>query len=249
MTTERERRERARREFMREEAKRTTGVLLAVSYFCLFRALFVRVLVPPRIPRRGDRGRACAPDLLVVSAPETTAPDYAARFVDISAPIKQGAQTDPPICAPNVSYTNHSSPAPPELAALFPGLRLEDLPNGDLWALERVEMCTHSGAHVDAPWHYSATMADGSKPMTIREVPLDWFHGRGVKLDFRDVPDGHVVTAAEIRAKLREVGHVLSPGDVVLMNTAAGAARVPRITFTRGAALAGTPRSFSPAKA
>ena len=132
MTTERERRERARREFMREEAKRTTGVLLAVGYFCLFRALFVSVSLSLLVfPVAATAEGACAPDLLVVSAPETTAPDYAARFVDISAPIKQGAQTDPPICAPNVSYTNHSSPAPPELAALFPGLRLGDLPGGD----------------------------------------------------------------------------------------------------------------------
>lgn len=226
MTTERERRERARREFMREEAKRTTGVLLAVGYFCLFRALFVlsvSLLLFPPVAATAEG--AWAPDLPAVSAPETTAPDPAARFVDISAPIKQGAHADPPICAPNVSYVNHSAPPPPELAALFPELRLEDLPGGDLWALERVEMCTHSGTHVDAPWHYSATMADGSKPMTIDEVPLDWFHGRGVKLDFRDVPDGHVVTADEIRAKLREIGHALSPGEVVLMNTAAGAAR------------------------
>jgi hypothetical protein len=28
-------------------------------------------------------------------------------------------------------------------------------------------------------------MADGSKPLTISEVPLDWFFGPGVKLDFR----------------------------------------------------------------
>ena len=225
MTTERERRERARREFMREEAKRTTGVMLVVGYFCLFRALFVLSVSLLFFPVAATAEGACAPDLPAVSAPETTAPDAATRFVDISAPIKQGAHADPPICAPNVSYVNHSAPPPPELAALFPGLRLEDLPGGDLWALERVEMCTHSGTHVDAPWHYGATMADGSKPMTIEQVPLDWFHGRGVKLDFRDVPDGHVVTADEIRAKLREIGHALSPGDVVLMNTAAGAAR------------------------
>ena len=88
-----------------------------------------------------------------------------------------------------------------------------------------MEMCTHSGTHIDAPWHYSGTMSDGSKPMTIEEVPLSWFTGRGVKLDFRALPDGHVVTAQEIEAELQDIGHTLVPGDVVLMNTAASAAR------------------------
>ena len=68
-------------------------------------------------------------------------------------------------------------------------------------------------------------MSDGSKPMTIEEVPLSWFTGRGVKLDFRALPDGHVVTALEIELKLIDIGHTLVPGDVVLMNTAASAAR------------------------
>ena len=120
MTTERERRERARREFMREEAKRTTGVLLAVGYFCLFRALFVTSVSLLLFPVAATAEGACAPTHAGESAPETTAPDSAARFVDISAPIKQGAHADPPICAPNVSYTNHSAPPLPELAALFP---------------------------------------------------------------------------------------------------------------------------------
>jgi hypothetical protein len=26
------------------------------------------------------------------------------------------------------------------------------VPGRDGWALEKVEMCTHSGTHVDAPW-------------------------------------------------------------------------------------------------
>ena len=61
----------------------------------------------------------------------------------------------------------------------FPGLRRESLPGKDGWAIEKVSMCTHSGTHVDAPWHYSASMADGSTPATISQLPLDWFYGPG----------------------------------------------------------------------
>jgi kynurenine formamidase len=55
--------------------------------------------------------------------------------------------------------------------------------------------------------------------MTIDEAPLDWFLRPGVKLDFRSLPDGHVVTAAEVEAELARIGHALKPLDIVLVNT------------------------------
>jgi kynurenine formamidase len=45
-----------------------------------------------------------------------------------------------------------------------------------------------------------------------------------VKLDFRSLPDGHVVSAAEVEAELDRIGHKLAPLDIVVVNTAAGAA-------------------------
>ena len=83
-------------------------------------------------------------------------------------------------------------------------------------------MTTHAGTHLDAPWHYHPTMNGGERAITIDEVPLDWCIGPGVKLDFRKLPDGHVVTAEEVAAELVRIGHVLQPGDIVLVNTAAG---------------------------
>jgi kynurenine formamidase len=44
-----------------------------------------------------------------------------------------------------------------------------------------------------------------------------------VKLDFRHLPDGHVVSAAEVEAELDRIGHALQPFDIVVVNTAAGA--------------------------
>ena len=57
---------------------------------------------------------------------------------------------------------------------------------------------------------------------TIDEIPLDWCYRPGVKLDFRALPDGHVVSAAEIEAELTRIGHTLQPLDIVVVNTAAG---------------------------
>ena len=58
---------------------------------------------------------------------------------------------------------------------------------------------------------------------TIDEIPLEWCLGPGVKLDSRYLPDGHVVSPEELDAELARIGHRLSPGDIVLLNTAAGA--------------------------
>ena len=46
--------------------------------------------------------------------------------------------------------------------------------------------------------------------------------GPGVKLDFRDKPDGYVCTAHDVEDELTRIGHALCPGDIVLVNTAAG---------------------------
>jgi hypothetical protein len=67
--------------------------------------------------------------------------------------------------------------------------------------------------------------------------------GPGVKLDFRHLPDGHVISPQELDAELARIGHTLSPGDIVLINTAAGRrAMVLMITWSGAAASAGRAR-------
>ena len=54
-------------------------------------------------------------------------------------------------------------------------------------------------------------------------MPLEWCFQPGVKLDFRHFPDGYVVTAADVEAELARIGHTLSPLEIVVVNTRAGA--------------------------
>lgn len=105
----------------------------------------------------------------------------------------------------------------------FPGLGAGDLPGGEGWAIERLNLSTHGGTHLDAPYHFHSTMEGGQRAWTIDEVPLEWCFGRGVKLDFRHLPHGHVVCAAEVSAELARAGVTLQSFDIVLVNTAAGA--------------------------
>ncbi|MCB1357269.1 MAG: cyclase family protein [Maritimibacter sp.] len=145
----------------------------------------------------------------------------ARRIVDLSVPITVGIASDPPPLRPKITYRDHAFGAV-EFAPMG-GLEPEDLLGGAGPASEMCEITTHVGTHMDAPWHYHPTMNGGERAITIDEVPLEWCIGPGVKLDFRHMPDGHVVTAAEIDAELARIGHVLAPGDIVLVNTAAGA--------------------------
>ncbi len=142
-------------------------------------------------------------------------------IVDLSIPLENDVPSDPPFMKPHIAYRRHRETAG-EIAAAFPGLAPEQLPDGEGWAMEQVDIATHNGTHVDAPWHYHSTMDGGARAMTIDEVPLDWFVRPGVKLDFRHLPDGHLVSPDEIDAALARIGHTLSPYEIVVMNTRAG---------------------------
>ena len=144
------------------------------------------------------------------------------RFVDLSVPLESGIASDPPPMLPKIDYVSPKESGE-QVTSFFPGLKVEDLPGGEGWAVEMLQISTHNGTHMDAPYHYHSTMDGGKPAMKIDEVPLDWCFRPGVKLDFRAFEDGHIVTAAEIDAELERIGHELQPLDIVLVNTSAGA--------------------------
>jgi kynurenine formamidase len=145
------------------------------------------------------------------------------RFIDLSVMLENGVVSDPPGLEPHIDYIDHRAGAQ-HLSYIFPGLEPKDLPNAEGWAVENLSINSHSGTHMDAPWHYASTMNRGERAISIDEVPLEWCFKPGVKLDFRGMPDGHVVTAAEMQAAFEQISYTLKPLDIVLINTAAGEA-------------------------
>ena len=143
------------------------------------------------------------------------------RFVDLSIYLENDIISDPPAYRPHIDYIDHKATIP-ELLQFFPGMTAEEMPDGEAWAIERVQLITHNGTHLDAPWHFGATMDNGERAITIDEVPLEWCFQPGVKLDFRNFPDGYVVQAADVDAELQRIGHRLSPLEIVMINTRAG---------------------------
>ena len=147
------------------------------------------------------------------------------RFVDLSIFLENDVLSDPPSFKPKIQYFTHANTVE-QIAGFFPGLKREDLPDGEGWAVEFVQLSTHNGTHLDAPYHFHSTMdkALGARrpAIAIHDVPLEWCFQPAVKLDFRGFDDGYVVTAADVEIELQRIGHELKPLEIVVVNTRAG---------------------------
>lgn len=147
------------------------------------------------------------------------------KFIDLSIYLENDVISDPPAFAPKIQYFTHENTFH-QIAPFFSGLKKEDLPDGEGWAVEMVQLTTHNGTHLDAPYHFHSTMdaKNGSKKpaIAIDEVPLEWCFQPGVKLDFRHFSDGYVVSAADVDNELKRIKHTLSPLEIVVINTSAG---------------------------
>jgi kynurenine formamidase len=143
------------------------------------------------------------------------------RLIDLSISIENDLPSDPPIMIPKVMYVDHQAGAP-SMAEYFPGIDPQkDLPGGLGWAVEFVTLSTHSGTHLDAPWHYHPTMDKGAPALTIDQIPLEWCMGPGVVLDFRHFEDGYLVTAKDMEEAFAKIDYKLQSGDIVLVMTGA----------------------------
>jgi kynurenine formamidase len=115
-----------------------------------------------------------------------------------------------------IEYLSHDDGAE-EIEQLF-GVPRALLRDREGWTRETLTLGTHNATHVDAPWHYNSTI-DGRRAETIDELPLEWFFGPGVVVDFAAKADGDAITATELASAVDGAGHRLQAGDIVLVRT------------------------------
>ena len=137
------------------------------------------------------------------------------RIIDLSLPHQNFASEPYP---PAISHTDHREGARRlgKLVGADPG----DFKDGIGLASDQISGSTHSGTHVDAPWHYGPTCA-GAPAKTIDAVPLEWCCGDGVVLDLRHKPPGSEITVDDVKHALTKIGYRIKPGDIVLIQTGA----------------------------
>ena len=97
------------------------------------------------------------------------------QFIDLSIYLENDVVSDPPVMRPNIDYIRHDMGAE-QMAGFFEGLTKDELPDSEGWAVEFVQLSTHNGTHLDAPYHYHSTMnkalGESERAITIDEVPL-----------------------------------------------------------------------------
>lgn len=133
------------------------------------------------------------------------------KMIDLSVSIDPEAKE---LQAAEITYQNHEQGAV-EAARAF-GLQPEDFPERKAWANEEIKLTPHTGTHVDAPWHYWPT-SEGKPARTIDEMPLEWFYGDGVVLDFTDKPSGFEISVQDLQEKLNDINYKLKPYDIVMI--------------------------------
>jgi len=142
--------------------------------------------------------------------------EHAVRIIDLSQPI---SQTPPEsMLKVDIEYLSHEDGT--RLHGTFFGLTPDDLPDGRFAAVENVTLTTHSGTHLDAPWHYGPR--SGGKPAkTIDKIPLEWCFGDGVLLDLRHKKAGEEIGVEDLTDALKKIKYTVKPFDIVLLMTGA----------------------------
>jgi kynurenine formamidase len=138
------------------------------------------------------------------------------KIIDLSVPI----QPTPPESPLNVDieYIDHKKGAK-VFGPIF-GLENGDFPDGLFSAVEKLTLTTHSGTHLDAPWHYWPT-SEGKPSKTIDEIPLEWCFGDGVVLDMTFKKAGEEISIPDYKRALDKIQYNLKPFDIVLVMTGA----------------------------
>jgi kynurenine formamidase len=128
------------------------------------------------------------------------------RHPDNLAGEKAGAQ----MAADPIDLTHLLDADTPVLTGDPPLVRHTLLHHGrDGCHLERISLGTHTGTHVDAPFHF---FADGDR---LDVLPVSRLVGGGVRLDLTGRCENSPICAAE----LRRAAPQLTPGDFVLVMT------------------------------
>ncbi|MEO7152444.1 MAG: cyclase family protein [Burkholderiaceae bacterium] len=116
------------------------------------------------------------------------------------------------------------------LATFFPGLQRADLPDGEAWAIEEIQLNSHNGTHLLAPHHFASTMKwRRARAHPRRGQPRRVFPARRqarLPASARR-PRG---APGDVSAELARIGHTLRPLEIVVTTRDGRAYGTPEYT-------------------
>ncbi len=193
---------------------------------CVFHGMACPFIQRLSCASRVTRESATVPNLETESSEQLMSADALSQFgdatlIDLSVPLEDQSVSEP--LPGKIRYIDHANEGLQQMQQFF-GVSPDDLvySNGEGWAIEEIHAITHTGTHVDAPYHYAKTAA-GEPAKRIDEVPLDWCFAPGVRLDVRQIENGTEITVDDLKAALSAIDYELKPRDIVLLQTGADA--------------------------
>lgn len=122
------------------------------------------------------------------------------------------------IVAPDITYVRPEVEGRDIMMTMY-GCTVEDLPDGDGFGSDFVEMSTHCGTHVDAPLHSGNTI-EGRPARTMSDIDLSELYAPGLVLDVRPwvEPSAGISIEALDRA-IAATGRKIGEGQAVLIRT------------------------------
>ncbi len=97
-------------------------------------------------------------------------------------------------------------------------VKVSNLPHASFFSTERIELRSHLGTHLDAPYHFYPT-SEGRPAKFIDEWPLDWCMSDSVVLDFRHKKPSEHITEYDAAMALEKINYRPKPGDIVMLWT------------------------------
>ena len=159
------------------------------------------------------------------------------KIIDLSLPIET---TNQEFIPPRIKFINHRKGAgllglagmiseKSRIKTLFNFLlyflgmkkiNYKDFPDKLGLAWEEVKIQTHTGTHLDAPWHFGPN-SEGKPSKTIDQIPLEWCYGDGVVLDMRYKQPRELIDVSDLERTCKKINYKIKQGDIVLIMTGA----------------------------
>ncbi|WP_283581791.1 cyclase family protein [Ligilactobacillus hohenheimensis] len=137
------------------------------------------------------------------------------KIIDLSLPVMKNSSE--PISFEHIKLNGKNGV---EYISQKSGISKEAFPDNQFITMDEYHIKTHMGTHIDSPSHYGASEVSGNvNYKTVSDLPLEWFFGEAVKLDFSSFPRKKNIMLSDFVNQEKKQKLKITPGTIVLLRT------------------------------